>query len=130
LHAVCRDIHLTPQEEKIARLTLDPAAKTGEIASAAKKLVCSWRNRKITVEQIQNQDPATGQTQVVYQARVIYQDGIVREVPLTQKVGLFCCGVILFFSISTNFILVKALSLPRDTQLLGQTFTPLNASHN
>jgi hypothetical protein len=43
---------VTPQEEKIARLALDPAAEPGEIASAADKLIRSWRERGMTVEKM------------------------------------------------------------------------------
>ena len=43
---------LTEKEEKIARLALDPGAKDGERASAAKKLIESLQARGVTVEDI------------------------------------------------------------------------------
>jgi hypothetical protein len=107
-------MHITPQEEKIARLALDPAAESGEIASAANKLVCSWRSRDITVEQIRNQQ---------IEIRTLYQDRdriqIVKEVPLIHKVGLFCIAIALFFSLSTNCILIQTINAlhPAQTEI-------------
>jgi hypothetical protein len=44
---------LTPKEEKITRLALDRAAKDGERAAAALKLIESLRARGVTVEDLQ-----------------------------------------------------------------------------
>jgi hypothetical protein len=48
---------LTAKEEKITRLALDPAAKDGERASAALKLIESLRARGATVESLQANIP-------------------------------------------------------------------------
>lgn len=45
---------LTPKEEKITRLALDRAAKDGERAAAALKLIESLRARGVTVEDLQS----------------------------------------------------------------------------
>jgi hypothetical protein len=70
---------LTVQEEKIARLALNSAAQPGEIASAANKLICLWRNRKITAEQI-------SWNQVTFIDRIVYQDRIVQAPPLPPEI--------------------------------------------
>ena len=51
---------LTEKEEKIARLALDPSAKDGERASAAKKLIESLMARGVSVEDIQESGMGTG----------------------------------------------------------------------
>jgi hypothetical protein len=81
-------MNLTLQEEKIARLALDPAAKVGEIASAANKLVCSWRNRKITVEMIKTSERIIFQDKIVYQDRIVYQDKIIYQDKIVDRVVL------------------------------------------
>jgi DNA invertase Pin-like site-specific DNA recombinase len=46
-------MNLTPKEEKIARLVLDRAAREGERAAAAVKLIEILHKRGVTVEDIQ-----------------------------------------------------------------------------
>ena len=47
-------MNLTPKEKKIARLAFDKAAKDGERAAAAAKLIESLHKRGITVEDLEN----------------------------------------------------------------------------
>jgi hypothetical protein len=58
---------LTEKEEKIARLALDPAAKDGEQASAANKLIESLKARGVRVEDILKEPEV--RTEYVYQNR-------------------------------------------------------------
>jgi hypothetical protein len=84
LNTVCRDIHLTPQEEKIARLALDPAAADGEITSAADKLVRAWRERNVTTEKL-------SETQVRFMPPIILEK--VKEQNPWKPIAAICLGI-------------------------------------
>jgi hypothetical protein len=78
-------MRLTDKEQKIARLALDEAAKSGERAAAAYRLIMSWHERGVRVEDIERM---TGGVRVEYQTRVVEKEVIVeREVdsPLLRR---------------------------------------------